>query len=150
MDATEGRRHVAGRVFKAEELEWVDLAGHMNAALTKLLVTRENCGSQNIDFYISSYAPKAFAELHHHEQTEEVFYFLSGTGIFELDGERHLVGANTVVYVPPRARHAIYNTGFENLVFIVTGTPPEAEFHERYKDYFASALVAEDAASGAR
>jgi mannose-6-phosphate isomerase-like protein (cupin superfamily) len=141
---------MAGRVFKAEELEWVDLAGHVNAALTKLLVTRENCGAQNIDFYISSYAPKAYAELHHHEQTEEVFYFLSGTGIFELDGERHLVGPHTVVYVPPRARHAIYNTGFDNLVFIVTGTPPEAEFHERYRDYFASPLAVGDDDGAAR
>jgi mannose-6-phosphate isomerase-like protein (cupin superfamily) len=129
-----------GRVIRADELEWVDLAGHLNAALTKLLVTEENCGSRNIDFFISSYAPKAFVASHHHEESEEVFYFLSGTGIFELDGVRHRVDPHTAIYVPPKTTHAIYNTGFDNLVFVVTATPPERQFHERYRDYFVSPL----------
>jgi len=129
-----------GRVMRADELEWVDLAGHLNAALTKLLVTAENCGSRNIDFFISSYAPKAYVALHHHEESEEVFYFLSGTGIFELDGVRHKISPHTAIYVPPKTPHAILNTGFENLVFVVTATPPEREFHERYHDYFVSPL----------
>ena len=123
-------------VRKLEEYEWVDLAGHRDAALTKLLVTKEECGAENIDFFVSSYAPKAFAEEHVHERSEEIFYFTKGSGLFVLDGERHLVEPGMVIFVPPGSKHAIFNTGFEDLVFVVCSSPPEPEFHEEYASYF--------------
>lgn len=129
---------MSGMVRRAVELEWVDLTGHKDAALTKLLVTRETCGARNLDFFISSYAPKAYAEMHSHEHSEEVFYFLAGEGLFILDTERHVVGPGTVIFVPPKSQHGIFNTGFTHLVFIVTASPPEAAFHEHYRDYFAA------------
>ena len=125
-------------VRKFEEYEWVDLAGHKDAALTKLLVTKEECGAENIDFFVSSYAPKAYAEEHVHEGSEEIFYFLSGTGLFVLDGERHLIEPRMVIFVPPKSKHAIFNTGLIDLVFVVCSAPPEPEFHEEYAGYFHS------------
>ncbi|MGH9211689.1 MAG: cupin domain-containing protein [Acidimicrobiales bacterium] len=125
-------------VRRIEEFEWVDLPGHLNGALTKLLVTTENSGTPDIDVFLSSYAPQGYAEEHHHETMSEVFYFLGGSGLFVLDGERHVVGAGTVVFVPPMTRHAIYNTGFEPLTFLVTGSPPDQTFHERYSEYFVA------------
>lgn len=123
-------------VRKDLEYEWVDLAGHRDAALTKLLVTREVCGAQTMDFFLSSYAPKACAEEHVHTISEEIFYFISGEGIFVLDGQRHVVARGSVVFVPPNTKHAIFNTGFEHLVFAVCSSPPEPEFHEKYHGYF--------------
>lgn len=132
-------------VRKLAEYEWVDLAGHRDAALTKLLVTKEECGAENIDFFVSSYAPKAFAEEHVHERSEEIFYFISGTGLFVLDGERHIIEPGMVIFVPPRSKHAIFNTGMENLVFVVCSSPPEPEFHEEYARYFhASATTSSE------
>lgn len=128
-----------GSIRRGEEFEWVDLAGHKQGALTKLLVSKENNGANNMDFMISSYAPQAYAEVHMHEESEECFYFVSGTGAFELDGERHVIGPNTVVFVPPKTLHGIFNTGYEPLVFIVTSSPPEPAFHERYQEYFVDA-----------
>lgn len=123
-------------VRRIEEYEWVDLAGHRDAALTKLLVTKEECGAENIDFFVSSYAPKAFAEEHVHDKSEEIFYFTKGSGLFVLDGERHIVAPGMVIFVPPGTTHAIYNTGMEDLVFVVCSSPPEPEFHEEYSNYF--------------
>lgn len=114
-----------GTIRHAVEVDWVDLGQHIGGALTKLLVTGANAACKNLDFYISSYMPKAYAEEHAHEETEEVFYFISGEGMFLLDGERHRVSAGTVVHVPPRIPHGIFNTGFDNLVFVVAASPPE-------------------------
>ncbi|HLI15531.1 MAG TPA: cupin domain-containing protein [Acidimicrobiales bacterium] len=127
-----------GIVRKVTEFEWVDLAGHRDAALTKLLVTKETCGAQNLDVFLSSYAPKAYAEEHVHERTEECFYIIAGEGLFVLDGERHLVGPGTIVFAPPGTRHGIFNTGMSDLVFVVAASPPEPEFHEQYADYFVA------------
>lgn len=114
-----------GTVLQAVDVDWVDLGKHIGGALTKLLITAESSGCKNLDFYISSYMPKACAEEHSHEESEEVFYFISGEGTFVLDGERHRVSAGTVIHVPPTVPHAIYNTGFENLLFVIAASPPE-------------------------
>lgn len=114
-----------GVVRQATDVEWTDLGLHVNGALTKLLITKKNSGAKNIDFYISSYMPSAKAEEHSHEETEEVFYFLDGEGVFVLDGARHRVGNGIVIHVPPKVPHSIINTGFGNLVFVIAATPPE-------------------------
>jgi len=117
-----------GMLRNIGEWEWIDLAKHHGGALTKLLVTKENCNSK-FDFFLSSYAPKAYAALHQHEEAEEIFYFIEGEGVFMLDGKRFNIGPGTVVYVPPKTEHGIYNTGFTNLVFVVTASPPEPLWH---------------------
>lgn len=125
-------------VKNATDYEWVDLAGHKDAALTKLLVTDEVCGSRNLDFYVSSYAPKAYAEEHTHENSEEVFYFISGQGLFVLNRTRYTISQGSIVFVPPKTPHGIFNTGFEPLVFAIACSPPEATFHENYESYFSA------------
>jgi mannose-6-phosphate isomerase-like protein (cupin superfamily) len=42
-----------------------------------------------------------------------------------LGGEGRVVRKHEVVYVPPDERHAIYNTGFAELTFIIVTSPPE-------------------------
>nr|MDT0662256.1 cupin domain-containing protein [Micromonospora sp. DSM 115978] len=128
-----------GFVRHAEQYEWIDLTGHKNSALTKLLVNPHNTGSTKIDFMVSSYAPQGYALEHTHEDRAECFYFISGTGVFDLDGVRHYVRPHSVVYVPPTIRHQIINTGMENLVFIVAGAIAEAAFYQDYEGYFVDA-----------
>lgn len=125
-----------GFVRHAEDYEWVDLVGHKSSALTKLLVNPVISGQSQIDFMISSYAPQGYALEHHHVDRHECFYFISGSGVFDLDGRRHHVRAGSVVYVPPLVKHQIINTGFDNLVFLVTGSIAEKEFYEDYHGYF--------------
>jgi mannose-6-phosphate isomerase-like protein (cupin superfamily) len=127
---------VDGYVRHADEYEWIDLTGHKNAALTKLLVNPHIIGSTQLDLMISTYAPQGYALEHLHTERHESFYFISGTGVFDLAGKRHHIGPNTVVYVPPNTLHQIINTGFENLTFIVAGSIAEAEFYADYKGYF--------------
>jgi mannose-6-phosphate isomerase-like protein (cupin superfamily) len=62
--------------------------------------------------------------VHVHEVAENVYYILKGAGVVELDGERHVVGPHTVIHIPPGVRHGIFNTGLEDLLFIVVASPP--------------------------
>ena len=43
----------------------------------------------------------------------------------ELDGERILLERHMGVFIPPGVKHGIYNTGLEDLVFIVVACPPD-------------------------
>jgi len=111
------------KIFQAEELDWIEAPAH-HSAFSKLLVN-ESHGSKYFDFRISSYQPKGYCEPHTHDIAENIYYILQGTGIVELEGVRHLVGPGKVVFVPPGVEHAIANTGFEDLIFIVAASPPQ-------------------------
>lgn len=112
-----------GKVFKAEEVDWIEAPGHFSA-FSKLLINEQN-GSKYFDFRVSSYQPKGYCEAHKHEFAENIYYILKGTGIVELDGNRTLVGPGTVIFIPPKVVHKIINTGFEDLIFIVAASPPQ-------------------------
>jgi mannose-6-phosphate isomerase-like protein (cupin superfamily) len=112
-----------GKIFKAQELDWIEAPGHFSA-FSKLLVN-ESSGSKYFDFRISSYQPKGYCEAHVHKTAENIYYILKGEGVVELDGKRHLVGPGVVIFIPPKVKHAIINTGFEDLIFIVAASPPK-------------------------
>lgn len=111
-------------LYRAEMVPWLQPGGHYSA-FSKMLVNPELQGSRNFDFRISSYPPSGYAEAHVHDVAEQIYYFLEGTGLVELGEDRQIVEPNTVMYVAPGVRHAVANTGFVNLVFIVVTSPPE-------------------------
>jgi mannose-6-phosphate isomerase-like protein (cupin superfamily) len=112
------------QIFRAEAVPWLTPAGHTNS-FSKMLVSPERQDSQRFDFRISSYPVSGSAEAHVHEEAEQIYYFLEGTGIVELDGIEHIVEPNTCMFVAPGVRHSVANSGFSNLVFIVVTSPPE-------------------------
>ncbi len=111
------------KILRAEEAFWEQPPGHFEA-FSKMLVHPSNADTKFFDFRISSYQPKGYAEVHVHEVAENIYYILQGKGIVELDGKRHLVEPHTVVHIPAGVRHGIFNTGVEDLVFIVVASPP--------------------------
>jgi len=111
------------RIFQAEEVDWNEPPAHYSA-FSKLLVN-ESHGSKYFDFRVSSYQPKGYCDPHTHETAENIYYVLRGKGVAELNGERHVVGPGTVIFIPPGVEHAMINTGFEDLIFIVVASPPQ-------------------------
>jgi len=109
-------------VFRAEERLWIEPPQHYGA-YSKLLINADNAGSQHLDVRISSYQPKGASDEHVHERAEQVYYILRGRGLMVLDGERAVVEPNTTIFIPPGVRHALYNTGFEDLLFMVVTSP---------------------------
>ncbi|HEX3382065.1 MAG TPA: cupin domain-containing protein [Paraburkholderia sp.] len=109
------------------ELLWVQYPGHFNQALSKAIVTPETVGSRFFDHRISCYEPGAYVENHVHKVQEQIYHVLSGEGVLTVDGERRLVRANDVTYIPPGVHHELHCTGTDTLVFLVITSPPTDE-----------------------
>lgn len=109
------------------ELPWVQYPGHFNQALSKAIVTPDTVGCRFFDHRISTYEAGAHVESHSHQVQEQIYHVLAGEGVLIVDGERRLVGANDVTYIPPGVVHEISNTGIDPLVFLVITSPPTDE-----------------------
>lgn len=64
------------------------------------------------------------AGLHTHAHTEELFYFISGTGRVVLDGNEYRVESGSVVLTPLGSTHSVENDGNEDLAYIVVEVFP--------------------------
>jgi mannose-6-phosphate isomerase-like protein (cupin superfamily) len=111
------------KVMRVEEAFWEQPPKHFEA-FSKMLVHPSNADTRYFDFRLSSYQPKGYAEVHVHEIAENIYYILQGKGIVELDGERQVVEPHMVIHIPPGVRHGIFNTGLEDLIFVVVASPP--------------------------
>ena len=63
---------------------------------------------------------------HHHDETEEAYLVLSGSGRFKIDDELVEVTARDVVYVPPAAQRE-WEAGDEGLEVVAFGAHSEDE-----------------------
>lgn len=55
---------------------------------------------------------------HTHKQHEELYFFLSGTGEYQVDGQTFAVGEGSVVRVAPAGKRTVRNNGTEPLVML--------------------------------
>ncbi|HSH08115.1 MAG TPA: cupin domain-containing protein [Burkholderiales bacterium] len=124
---TKPRKPVARRakIHNIAEVDWEDLAGHFGGAFSKFLVRPETTGSRQIDYRISCYQPRAYVETHAHKVQEQVYHVLEGEGLMEIGGRRQVVRRHDVIFIPPGVKHAIYNSGLVDLVFVVVTVPIE-------------------------
>ena len=105
------------------EVPWKEFPGHFGGALSKPLVDPETSDTRLIDYRISSYQPMAHVATHVHSVQEQVYHVLDGEGLMELDGEPRVVRRHDVIFIPPGVEHAMYNSGLDDLVFVVVTTP---------------------------
>jgi mannose-6-phosphate isomerase-like protein (cupin superfamily) len=68
--------------------------------------------------------PGAGVGEHVHLRTEEIYYILSGAATMQVNGRTHEVRAGDLITTPIGGRHAIKNTGEEDMVFFVTEVFP--------------------------
>ncbi|TMP39839.1 cupin domain-containing protein [Pseudoalteromonas rubra] len=61
---------------------------------------------------------------HYHSRAEQFFFVLSGVATLEVDGAVHTLQSHQGLYVPAGIAHQLSNTHHEDLIFIVTSTPP--------------------------
>jgi mannose-6-phosphate isomerase-like protein (cupin superfamily) len=116
-------REPTASIRNIAEVPWEELPGHHGGALSKLLVHPDTTGSRHLDHRISAYQPKAFVAPHAHKVQEQVYHVLDGEGLMEIEETRRVVRRHDVVFIPPGIRHAIYNTGLTDLVFLVVTSP---------------------------
>lgn len=64
------------------------------------------------------------ASVHHHNEIEEVYHIVDGSGVMHLDGRAQHVGPGDTVIILPGTRHRLQNTGHNDLLMIVICAPP--------------------------
>jgi mannose-6-phosphate isomerase-like protein (cupin superfamily) len=67
--------------------------------------------------------PGTSEQLHYHERAQQVFYILSGTATFDVEGELKTVFANQSIHIPAGTKHRILNNGDVDLHFLVISEP---------------------------
>ena len=56
---------------------------------------------------------------------EEIYYFLTGEGKMDIDGQQISVQAGDAIMVPPGINHGLYNPGTEPLKLMIIWGPPK-------------------------
>lgn len=93
-------------------------------------------GATGAEFSFQSFASGTETGfLHTHRTHEELYFFLSGRGEFQVDGECFPVGEGSVVRVAPEGRRSVRNNGSEPLVMLCV-------------QYRGGTFTAEDATDG--
>ena len=122
-ESREGVAH--GAVTKnVIDVPWFLATGHTPNALSKRLVGPADVSSK-VSYVISTYAPGDSAAPHKHKIREQVYHILQGDGVMLIDGVRHRVGPNDVVFLPAGVEHGIANEGTVNLTFVIASGPAE-------------------------
>jgi len=67
--------------------------------------------------------PGTSEQLHYHERAQQVFYILSGTATFEVEGELKTVNARQSIHIKPNTKHRIFNSEDVDLHFLVISEP---------------------------
>lgn len=67
--------------------------------------------------------PGCQQEKHLHLAEEQLFYVEKGEGIFITDGKKEDICKSMFIYCQPYSEHEVYNTGKEDLIFIVAYVP---------------------------
>lgn len=72
----------------------------------------------NIDWGILELEPGVTFAPHYHEEVEETFYILEGTGIFKINGKEVNVEQGIALRLEPKESHGIINTSNAKLRMI--------------------------------
>lgn len=88
------------------------------------------------EFSLQCFAPgQETGFLHTHKNHEELYFFLSGKGEFQVDGEVFAVGEGSVVRVAPQGKRSVRNNGTNPLLMLCV-------------QYRGDTFTADDAADG--
>ena len=89
---------------------------------------RELAGAVSLDTENQSLAeatvpPGGETEQHFHRRSEEIYFFIAGSGLMRLGDEESDVSAGDCVVIPPGAEHKLWNPGEEPLVLLCCCAP---------------------------
>lgn len=97
----------------------------------KHLVAPWTVGSTKVWMGITIIERESNSNMHKHDDSEEIFYVLSGSGSIKVGDEEENIVPGSCIYIPPNIFHQLINPGPERLrVLAVTSpSPTHAEFN---------------------
>jgi mannose-6-phosphate isomerase-like protein (cupin superfamily) len=74
---------------------------------------------------IKERVPPGISEVRHlHEKAEQFFYILNGIATIEIGGEDNIINEGEGIHIPAGLPHQFKNISNNDVIFIVTSTPP--------------------------
>jgi len=106
-----------------------DVPKHPGLAIAKNLMDQNVLGvkgskaaiaeSERISIIVQTYAPGGRHNPHSHEDKEQAFLVLKGSGRMVIGGEVHPIRQGSVIYVPPNTEHSTENDSNDELVMVL-------------------------------
>jgi len=88
------------------------------------LFLKEKLGLTSMEVSINKDVPGTGMNFYHrHKSNEEIYIFIAGKGEMMIDDDRFAIGEGSVVSVKPEAKRAWWNTGDQDLYYIVVQAP---------------------------
>jgi mannose-6-phosphate isomerase-like protein (cupin superfamily) len=103
------------------------------------LMDAGDLGARNLSITWVNVPPGAEQRPHAHEESEQVYVIVRGTGRMQVAGDVEQVGEGDLVLIPPGAEHGIVNDGSETLVYVSAASPP-VSMEELYRLQLAPAV----------
>jgi mannose-6-phosphate isomerase-like protein (cupin superfamily) len=105
------------RLADAPTEEWHRLRNH-------ILMDAGELGSRNMSVTWLEVPPGIDQELHSHEEAEQVYIVVSGSGTMTVAGDTQEVASGDLVLVPPATDHSISNGNSSDLCCVSVQSPP--------------------------
>jgi mannose-6-phosphate isomerase-like protein (cupin superfamily) len=67
------------------------------------------------------------SDYHDHQDKEQVYYFISGSGKMLIDGQEYPVTAGDAVHLPPKTKHQVINDGEDDIEYLNISAPVRSE-----------------------
>ncbi len=101
-----------------------DLPVSGGRSVFRILLDEQSVGARRFALLVNEFDPGLTSTAHKHDAEEHAFYFLSGTGTVEIEGEEISVAPGDAVFVPPGKMHRISSAGDAPLKYVVLYSPP--------------------------
>jgi len=88
------------------------------------MITPWTVGSEHLWIGVVEYPVGSKSNAHTHEDLEEAFYCVSGTGQIRVNDKVFDIESGDAVYVAPGEEHAVINNGIKTLELVSTVSPP--------------------------
>lgn len=124
------------RLEDAPVEEWHRLRAHV-------LMDAGELGARNLSVTWLAVPVGAEQSLRSHEQSEQVYVIVRGSGTMSVAGDTQRVGEGDLVLVPPATDHSVVNDGDTELACVSIQSPPVAAA-ELYSDQLAEVAGYDD------
>ena len=92
-----------------------------DADIVKKVLFHENELPGSVRLSHAVFKPGQKATAHSHDDLYEIFYLLSGTGLFLINGHEHRVNAGSAIRIDPHDLHEVINDSDDNLTLLYFG-----------------------------
>lgn len=110
---------------------------------THVLMDAGELGARNLSVTWLSIPAGAEQTLHSHEESEQVYVVVRGSGAMSVAGDTQNVAEGDLILVPPATDHSVSNDGEVELACVSIQSPPVAAA-ELYSDQLAEVAGYDD------